>query len=121
MVADQAQIAVTLFSRMRGLLNRTSLKKGEGLVIVSCQQIHTVFMRFPIDVIFVDKTHKVVGLVRNIPPFGFSPIFWNASFAIELPTSAIEKAQTQSGDILEFEKYAEARSKDVKKQELKIL
>ena len=101
-VADQTQVAVTLLSRMRGLLNRTSLKEGEGLVIPSCQQIHTVFMRFPIDVIFVDKTRKVVGLVRNIPPFGFSPIFWNASFAIELPVGTIEKSQTQLGDILEF-------------------
>ena len=101
-VADQAQIAASFFSRMTGLLNRTSLKEGEGLIIISCQQIHMVFMRFPIDVIFVDKTYKVAGLVRNIPPFGLSPIFWNASFAIELPSAAIEKSQTQLEDILEF-------------------
>jgi len=69
---------------------------------LSCQQIHMVFMRFPIDVIFVDKNHKVVGLVRKIPPFGFSPVFWKASFAIELPVTAIDKSQTQLEDMLGF-------------------
>ena len=101
-VADHAQAAVTLLSRMRGLLNRTSLNEREGLVITSCQQIHMIFMRFPIDVIFVDKTYKVVGLVKNIQPFAVSPIFWKASFAIELPIAAIEKSRTQLEDVLEF-------------------
>ena len=98
-------MADTFFPRMIGLLNRKFLKEGEGLVITSCQQIHMIFMRFPIDVIFVNKTHKVVGLVRNIQPFSLSPIFWKASFVIELPIAAIEKSQTQLGDILEFEKH----------------
>ncbi len=101
-VAGQTKVAGTFFFRMMGLLNRKSLDEGEGLIILSCQQIHMVFMRFPIDVIFVDKNHKVAGLVKNIQPFGFSPIFWKASFAIELPTTTIEKSQTQVGDILEF-------------------
>ena len=101
-IAEHAQLADTFFFRMRGLLNRTSLEEGEGLVIMSCQQIHMVFMRFPIDVIFVDRTHKVIGLVRNIQPFALSPVFWKASFAIELPVAAIEKSQTQLEDLLEF-------------------
>lgn len=101
-VADEAKVAGTFFSRVRGLLNRTSLKEGEGLIIVSCRQIHMLFMRFPIDVIFVDKTNRVTGLVENIQPFSFSPIFWKASFAIELPVGVIEKSCTQLGDTLEF-------------------
>lgn len=95
-------MAGTFFARMMGLLNRRSLNEGEGLVILSCRQIHMIFMRFPIDVIFVDKTHKVAGLVRNIQTFRFSPVFWNASFAIELPITTIEKSQTQPGDSIEF-------------------
>ena len=101
-IAEHAQVAAAFFPRMIGLLNRTSLHEGEGLVLMSCQQIHMVFMRFPIDVIFVDKTHKIVGLVSNIQPFAVSPIFWKASFAIELPIGAIEKSQTQLEDVLEF-------------------
>src|SRR3989338_961853 len=101
-IADQVKVAGAFFARMVGLLNRRSLNEREGLIILSCRQIHMVFMRFPIDVIFVDKNHKVAGLVRNIQPFGVSPIFWKASFAIEVPTTTIEKSQTQLGDSIEF-------------------
>lgn len=101
-VADQVKVAGTFFARMVGLLNRGPLNQGEALVILSCRQIHMVFMRFSIDVIFVDKNYKVVGLVRNIPPFGFSPVFWKASFAIEVPATTIEKSKTQLEDMLGF-------------------
>ena len=95
-------MADTFFLRMIGLLDRESLLKGEGLVLTHCQQIHMIFMRFAIDVIFVDQSYQVVGLVKNIPPFGLSPVFWKANVAIELPVGVIEKSQTELEDILEF-------------------
>ena len=102
LIAENAQIADTFSSRMIGLLNRESLGPEEALVITECQSIHMVFMKFPIDVIFVDGSNQVVGLVKEIKPFCFSPIFFKASKAIELPVQSIEKSQTQFGDSLQI-------------------
>ena len=88
--------------RMVGLLGRTTLLPGEALVITRCQQIHMFFMRFAIDVIFVDRNDKVVGLVERIRPFTMSRIFWQANRAIELPTGRISQTHTALGDQLDF-------------------
>ena len=101
-IAENAQIADTFLSRVIGLLNRGSLNPLEALVITGCRSIHMVFMKFPIDVIFVDGSNQVVGLVKEIKPFCFSPIFFKASKAIELPVQSIEKSQTQFGDSLQI-------------------
>ena len=61
-----------------------------------------LFMRFTIDVLFVNKENKVVGVVERIKPFRLSPIFFKASFAIELPEGTIANARTQCGDELEI-------------------
>jgi uncharacterized protein len=102
LLADCAKLADTPSSRMIGLLNRSGLWEGEGLIIKPCQSIHMLFMRFPIDVVFVDAKGIVVGLCKSIPPFGFSPIFWNAEAAIELPSGIVETTQTHLGDLIEI-------------------
>ena len=91
-----------MWQRMVGLLDRRSLPDNEALLIPHCQSIHMFFMRFPIDVIFLDKDLRVVGLVRNIKPFHLSPIFFRASSAIEGAVGMIERSQTQLGDLLEI-------------------
>ncbi len=101
-LATRAERAETFRSRMIGLLNRESLKDGEALVITYCQSVHMLFMKFPIDVIFVDGADKVVGLVPEIRPFRLSPIFWKSSYAVELPAGTIDKTRTDIGDLLTF-------------------
>ena len=98
-VATHAGVADTFSSRMRGLLPRESLNPDEALLITHCQSIHMFFMKFPIDVIFVDRDDKVVGLVADIRPFCLSPIFWGASYAIELNVETIAKSKTAVGDV----------------------
>ena len=102
-LADKATIADSFFSRMVGLLNRSSLSSGEGLVITNCNSIHMFFMRFPIDVIFINKTNSVVGLVENIKPFRLSRIYFAANRAIELPPGTISQTKTTLGDVIEIE------------------
>ncbi|MBF0386986.1 MAG: DUF192 domain-containing protein [Candidatus Omnitrophica bacterium] len=89
MVAVKAGLADTFLARLKGLLGRTSLEPGEALVITRCNSIHMFFMRFALDVVFVDRSWCVVGLVRGIRPFQLSPIFWRAATAIELPVGTI--------------------------------
>lgn len=99
-LAVEVEVADTSYKRMRGLLGRSSLDKGHALIITACNSIHMLFMKFPIDVVFIDRDNKVVGLSEAIKPYAFSPIFWKASCAIELPVGTIRSTQTARGDQL---------------------
>ncbi len=99
-IADRVAVADTSLSKMVGLLNRATFKEGEALVIPSCRAIHMFFMKFPIDAIFVDKENHVVGCVSGIRPFSLSPVFWQASFVIEVPVGTIETSKTKEGDLI---------------------
>ena len=63
------EIADTFLSRAVGLLGRKTLPPGHGLLIRPCASIHTAFMRFPIDVAFLDRQGRVVKVIRNLPPW----------------------------------------------------
>ena len=97
-IAANAEAADTALKRMAGLLGREALNAGEALVITPCQSIHMLFMKFAIDVIFIDRQGTVVGLCSNIRPFQFSPLFFKAHSAIEVPTGTICSTKTCLGD-----------------------
>lgn len=101
-LADIVHMANTPLKRLRGLLGRTSLARQEALIITPCQSIHMVFMKFAIDVIFVDRHNIAIGLVKNIKPYAFSPIFFKSVCAIELSAGTIEATNTQVGDQLKI-------------------
>ena len=102
-LATKGAVADSFSSRIKGLLGRESLEKDEALVLTNCRQIHMFFMRFAIDAVFLDKTHKVVGIVEDIKPFHCSPIFWGAHLAIELAPGTIQSTKTQLNDIVKIE------------------
>ena len=97
-IASKAQIATSMGQRMKGLLGRKGLAPDEALVLKPCSSIHTFFMRFPIDVLFVDKNVQIVRLIQNMPPYRFSPFVWASYLAIELPAGKISQTNTQIGD-----------------------
>ena len=101
-LADRVVVADSFLSRMVGLLNRKTLAQSEALIITHCQSIHMFFMRFAIDVIFVDKIDRVVGLEKNIKPFQLSRIYFKSNNAIELPAGVIDKSRTALGDQLDI-------------------
>jgi hypothetical protein len=101
-LAERGQIASSFLARTKGLLGRGSLPSGEALVITSCRGIHTYFMRFPIDVLFLDKHGRVVGIVHAIVPFKASPYFWKASLAIEFPAQTLKPTGTDLNDLVEI-------------------
>lgn len=65
---EKAEIARSFAERTRGLLGRAGLPDEHGLLIVPCSSIHTLFMKFSIDAIFLDRAGLVVRVVRNIQP-----------------------------------------------------
>ena len=101
-IASQVKVAGDPGQRMKGLLGVEQFPQGQALVITHCQSIHMFFMRFPIDVIFCDRQNKVVGLCQEINPFCLSPIFFKASYAIELPSGTIALSKTQPGDQIQL-------------------
>lgn len=92
-------------NRRVGLLNRSGLEKGEGLWIVPCEAIHTFFMKFDIDVLFLDRRRKVVKAVRRMRPWRMA-MSWRARSVVELPAGTIERTGTSRGDLLEIEEQA---------------
>ncbi|RME03567.1 MAG: DUF192 domain-containing protein [Planctomycetota bacterium] len=101
-LASHLEIADTPFSRMKGLLGRASLPLGHALWIVPCGSIHTCFMRFALDVVFLDRERRVVKIVRDLPPFRFS-FSWSAHSVIEWRAGSLEKFSLRRGDPLIFE------------------
>jgi uncharacterized membrane protein (UPF0127 family) len=97
-IAGNLAAATGIFSRMKGLLGRKSLPAGEGLWIKPCKSIHTIGMKFPIDVIFLDAGNMVVAALPAIQPGRLSPFYASAASVIELPVGTIEQTATQPGD-----------------------
>lgn len=99
-IVANLEVADTALARMKGLLGRSSLSADSGLLITHCNSIHMLFMKFALDVIFLDRFDQVVGLVQNIPPYAVSPIYWRATKAIEVAAGTITLTRTKLGDKL---------------------
>lgn len=98
MLGSQVNEANSFGRRLRGLMFRSHLELGEGLLIRPCQSVHTHFMRFPIDVLFLDDDHRVVHLISAMAPWRLSPTIRGAAMVLELAAGAA--GTTQVGDQL---------------------
>jgi len=98
-----ADVADTPASRRRGLLGRTGLAPGAGLLIRPCSSIHTWFMRFPIDVVFLDRAGCVLKVVESLAPWGLASGGLRARDTLELPAGAAGAAGLRPGDALTIE------------------
>lgn len=97
-----ALVADTPQTRMVGLLGRASLAPGDGLVLEPCAMIHTCFMRFPIDVLFLDRGGKVVRAVDTLKPFRLA-WGWGARTTVELPAGTLKAAGIRAGEEVRIE------------------
>lgn len=93
-------MASNFFLRLKGLLARRSLEAGEGLILVPCDSVHTFFMRFPIDVAFVDKQNRIIKIYSRLRPWRLTAIFIKAALCLELPAGTFVSTHTQEGDKL---------------------
>lgn len=101
LLASRLMVADTGGKRRKGLLGRRQLLAGEGLWIVPCESVHTFFMQFPIDLIYLDRHHRIRKLRSGVVPWRISACF-SAYSVIELPSGTIHDSQTIVGDTLEF-------------------
>jgi uncharacterized membrane protein (UPF0127 family) len=102
MLARVLTVADTFLRSLMGLIGKSSLPEGNGLWILPCQSVHTFWMRFPIDLIFLDRQKTVIHLVEGMKPFRVSRHFTKASSVLELPVNVIRKTTTRVGDQIEI-------------------
>ena len=101
-LADRVEVAGSGGDRRKGLLGKESLPVGEGLWIVPCEAVHTFFMRFAIDLVYLDRNRRVVKTKENVAPWRLSACL-RAHSVLELPIGSIRKSKTVSGDVLNLE------------------
>jgi uncharacterized membrane protein (UPF0127 family) len=95
-LAASVELAVTSAERRRGLLGREAMAPDSALVITRCAAVHTFWMRFPIDVVFVDSSGTVKKIVEDLGPWRMTGALF-ASTAIEFPAGTL-KDSLQVGD-----------------------
>ncbi len=83
-IVSALKIANNFFTRLKGLIGSAPLQFQQGILISPCQQIHTHFMRYEIDVVFLDKTFNVIQIDRKMRPWKFSKFYKNAHYVLEL-------------------------------------
>jgi len=102
-LADAAEIADSGAKRRIGLLKHERLAPGEGLWIVPCESVHTFFMKFPIDLVYLDKKKRVRKVRRAVPAWRIS-LCLSAHSVLELPAGRAAETGTAVGDELAIEK-----------------
>lgn len=93
-------MADTPISRVIGLMFRKRPVDSDGLLLDPCNSIHTCFMRYPLDVVFMSKSNQVIKIIRNLKPWRMTLIYFKARKTLELPAGNLPK-EIKEGDILE--------------------
>ncbi|HKS95169.1 MAG TPA: DUF192 domain-containing protein [Terriglobia bacterium] len=116
-LAYKVRIADSMLSRLVGLLGRRSLAPDSGLWIVPSSGVHTLGMLFTIDVVFLDKNLKVVGVRELLRPFSITSLNLQADSVLELPAHTIFKSRTEVGDQLVVSSHESALTSNEKSPE----
>jgi uncharacterized membrane protein (UPF0127 family) len=101
-LGEAVEVADTSEKRRVGLLKHARLDPGAGLWIVPCESVHTFFMKFPIDLVYLDKQRKVRKVRHAVPAWRLSACL-TAHSILELPAGTAERSGTLPGDELSFE------------------
>jgi uncharacterized membrane protein (UPF0127 family) len=101
-LVEDLQIAKTPWSKMKGLLGRESLEEDGGLLIEFCNSIHMFFMKFPIDVVYLDRNLIVENIVHRLKPWGVSS-HRGAAHVLEIAAGSAEARELKTSDKLKIE------------------
>jgi len=101
-LGDRIRVADRWWPRLRGLIGQPELLDGEGLLISPCQGVHMHWMRYSLDVAFLDHAGRVVALYHGLRPWRFSKTHRDAAVAVELPAGKLQETGTEIGDRLSW-------------------
>lgn len=102
-LAREVELAQSFKQRLVGLMFRKSLPAGAALLLDPCNMVHTCFMRFNMDALFLDKDGRVLHVTENMKPWRQSPLVWGAKTTLELPGGALD-GRVEKGQHVVFEK-----------------
>ena len=100
-VCTRCEVAERPLARMKGLLGRTGLGPGQGMLITPAPSVMTFFMRFPIDVVFLDRDRTIVGISHTLVPWRIAGAR-RAVAALELPAGTAEACELKLGETLQL-------------------
>ena len=103
-LAENVLLANTAWTRLRGLIGRQALAEGDALWLRPCNGVHTFWMRFTIDVIYLDEHLRIVKLIKNLRPFRLAPPSLKTFSVIEMPENSIARLDLHRQDQLRIEK-----------------
>ena len=103
-LATHLSVAGTHWSRLRGLMgmDAASFTAGDGLWIIPSRGVHTLAMRFPIDVLYLDTNKLVVHVEQNLKPWRVARVSMRAASVLELPGNTLRSSGTAIGDEIEI-------------------
>ena len=99
-LSEKILLAETLSTRLIGLMFKKEISGGDGLLIEPCNSIHTCFMRYPLDIAFINRKNEVVKIIRNLKPWRMTWIYFRANKTLELPAGKLPM-DLKEGDRLE--------------------
>jgi uncharacterized membrane protein (UPF0127 family) len=107
-LCERLEKAATSLERSRGLLGRKSLEPGAGMLFIAGRLtpflcMHMFFMRFPIDIVFLDRDGKVLKINHRLRPWRVSSLVFGAHQALELVAGSAAQSGTQPGDQIVLE------------------
>ena len=100
--------AANTMARSKGLIGRAGLDQESGMLfaatpLIPLMWMHTFFMLFPIDMVFVDRSQKIIRIMHNVKPWRFTAPVARARWVMELTAGAAARNQSQPGDLIRFE------------------
>lgn len=100
LLADHLDLADGFFSRAKGLLGQKDLPANQGLWIKPCRDIHTFFMKFSIDCVFLDRKMQIIKIAKDVTPFKMVGPYWKSSSVMEFKSGFVETKKLEVGDQL---------------------
>ena len=102
LVSDEVKVAQSFLTRTIGLLSRSNISENQSLIIKPCCSIHTFFMRFPIDVLFVDGKNRIIAAYENVLPNRILPVHLTSLYVVELAAGQITNKNIEKCDIIQM-------------------
>ena len=104
LLGDRVEVADGPLSRLKGLIGRSALAEGEGLLLTPCQAVHMYGVRFAVDVVFLDDSYRVVAAYPELEPGLRTETHREAHYALKLPAGTVVRTGLSTGDRLEVER-----------------
>jgi hypothetical protein len=117
-LATKVRKADSFMTRLIGLLKRDALGPEEALWLIPSKGIHTIGMKFPIDVVFLDRKSVVLDVISELSPYRITGVHLRGHSVVELPKGTLHKSRTEIGDQLEISFFESSVMDDLKESRL---